>query len=371
MGYKYSGDAILGVSLSVNTPKPLDSRSVVENLSELYNIPENTAYQGMTVANISNGNLYMLVDKSKINEKAGWKASYESIQIITCTEKEYKEWEENTNENYTPKDETKSFLHQDTYYYIYEDSLSPATEEQEYLTRKWGEQIEDSLKKKGSEEAVIALDKRVTADENNLKDNYLKKVEIIDTYATKTLLQTSLQDTLINYYTKDESDGLFVTKETANDYVTIEMLKGSNSEDDDFIFVTQNQYSKNREEDANEFTTKNLISESTTTQTQTIKNSDGESVLTSTNNVLLVNGDQIALLKEVPKIICISQSDYDKETNLDPDTYYYVYEPDNDFENGFVKGSQIEEYYYNKNTIDKKLKELIDRIELLEAYHKS
>ena len=90
MGYKYSGDAILGVSLSVNTPKPLDSRSVVENLSELYNIPENTAYQGMTVANISNGNLYMLVDKSKINEKAGWKASYESIQIITCTEKEYK-----------------------------------------------------------------------------------------------------------------------------------------------------------------------------------------------------------------------------------------------------------------------------------------
>jgi hypothetical protein len=82
------------------------------------------------------------------------------------------------------------------------------------------------------------LDERVTIDENNLKDNYLKKVEIIDTYATKILLQTSLQDALINYYTKDESDGLFVTKETANDYVTIEMLKGSNSEDDDFIFVT-------------------------------------------------------------------------------------------------------------------------------------
>jgi hypothetical protein len=48
-----------------------------------------------------------------------------------------------------------------------------------------------------------------------------------------------------------------------------------------------------------------------------------------------------------------------------------VYEPDNDFKNGFVKGSQIEEYCYNKNTIDQKLKELIDRIELLEAYHKS
>jgi hypothetical protein len=45
----------------------------------LYNIPEKSAYQGMTVANINDGNLYMLIDKSKIAEKAGWKASYESI----------------------------------------------------------------------------------------------------------------------------------------------------------------------------------------------------------------------------------------------------------------------------------------------------
>jgi hypothetical protein len=47
----------------------------------------------MTVSNIDNGNIYMLVDKSKINEKAGWKASYESIQIIACTYAEYKELE--------------------------------------------------------------------------------------------------------------------------------------------------------------------------------------------------------------------------------------------------------------------------------------
>jgi hypothetical protein len=82
----------------------------------------------MTVANIANGNIYMLVDKSKINEKAGWKASYESIQIITCTEAEYKLWQENTNEDFTPKDETQTYLHSDTYYYIFEDSLTPETE---------------------------------------------------------------------------------------------------------------------------------------------------------------------------------------------------------------------------------------------------
>ena len=79
MGYKYTGDSVLGLSLTIDTPKPLDSRTVVDNLQQLYDIPAATAYQGMTVANIANGNIYMLVDKNKINEKAGWKASYESI----------------------------------------------------------------------------------------------------------------------------------------------------------------------------------------------------------------------------------------------------------------------------------------------------
>ena len=85
MAFKYTGDATLGVALTVETPKPLDNRTVVNNLDELYSIPEKYAYQGMTVANIDNGNIYMLIDKSKIKYKEGWKASYESIQIITCT----------------------------------------------------------------------------------------------------------------------------------------------------------------------------------------------------------------------------------------------------------------------------------------------
>jgi hypothetical protein len=61
MGYKYTGDSVLGLSLTVNTPKPLDARTVVENTTELYSIPKDTAYKGMTVAVISNGNTYMLV----------------------------------------------------------------------------------------------------------------------------------------------------------------------------------------------------------------------------------------------------------------------------------------------------------------------
>ena len=91
--YKYTGDSILNASFTVQVPKPLDNRTVVNNITELYSTPSTYAYLGMTVANIDNGNIYMLVDKSKINQKAGWKASYESIQIITCSYQEYKELE--------------------------------------------------------------------------------------------------------------------------------------------------------------------------------------------------------------------------------------------------------------------------------------
>jgi hypothetical protein len=79
----------------------------------------------MTVANTADGNIYMLIDKSKINEKSGWKASYESIQIIACSAEEYKTWLDNTDINgemFSPKDESIPFIHSNTYYYIYEET---------------------------------------------------------------------------------------------------------------------------------------------------------------------------------------------------------------------------------------------------------
>jgi hypothetical protein len=102
--FKYVGDSIINASFTVQVPKPLDSRTVVNNIAELYSIPSTYAYLGMTVANIDNGNIYMLVDKSKIDQKAGWRASYESIQIIACTEADYKTWLSNTDENFNPID---------------------------------------------------------------------------------------------------------------------------------------------------------------------------------------------------------------------------------------------------------------------------
>jgi hypothetical protein len=113
----------------------------------------------MTVANIDNGNIYMLVDKAKINEKAGWKASYESIQILTCTYAEYKEWEQNTNELFQPIDDSKEYLHQDTYYYIYEDSLPLSEINQEYVKRSDWQELLNQVATKASNDAVININR--------------------------------------------------------------------------------------------------------------------------------------------------------------------------------------------------------------------
>ena len=41
----YTGDSVLGVSLNVQTPKPLDVRTVVRNTEDLFTISPTNAYQ--------------------------------------------------------------------------------------------------------------------------------------------------------------------------------------------------------------------------------------------------------------------------------------------------------------------------------------
>ena len=89
---KYIGDSLLGVSFSVKTPKPLDCRTVVNTTQELYTIPVEIAYEGMSVSNLEDGYIYMLVDKTNITNSDGWVASYKALQLISCTEAEYTEW---------------------------------------------------------------------------------------------------------------------------------------------------------------------------------------------------------------------------------------------------------------------------------------
>jgi hypothetical protein len=74
MGYLYKGDAILKGNLLVKSKKPLDSRSIVQNVDELYTIDVSTAYEGMPIVSIDEATIYLLIDESNIGNKKGWKA---------------------------------------------------------------------------------------------------------------------------------------------------------------------------------------------------------------------------------------------------------------------------------------------------------
>lgn len=121
MGFKYQGDSTLGVSFTVQTSKPLDSRSVVSKIEDLYTINPKYAYEGMSVTCLENGIVYTLIDKNKITLNSGWKSSIDSI---ICTQSEYDAWRENTNEDFTPINIDEPYLRPDMFYYIYEDSLT-------------------------------------------------------------------------------------------------------------------------------------------------------------------------------------------------------------------------------------------------------
>lgn len=73
MGYLYNGDAILKGNLSVATDKPLDSRNIVQNTTNLLTIDSTYAYNGMPVVNIDESAIYILLDKTNISSLNSWK----------------------------------------------------------------------------------------------------------------------------------------------------------------------------------------------------------------------------------------------------------------------------------------------------------
>lgn len=379
MAFKYTGDATLGVGLTVETPKPLDNRTVVDNLEELYSIPERYAYQGMTVSNIDNGNIYMLIDKSKIKYKEGWKASYESIQIIACTEAEYKEWSANTTEDFKPIDENKTYLHAETYYYIYEDSLD---DNQFYLSAEWGKKIEEQLKQKALNTTVVQIRNDLDQTIQNLS-KYATLEELTANYAPKADLdledpESLLSKALSNHYTKQETDDIFVTKES---------LRGEGMEGDDFVFVTKKQYDEDQQAIQSELDKTLKVDRDGSLESITVGQikspvieGEDQLVVDVKSDGLFVGEDQFAMMSDVPNLVTLTEEKYLKlveDGTLEPDTYYYVYDVTNDAKVYITKEYLDQNYhtthqyqswvatnYYSKSQID----EIVAGLQKLGSY---
>lgn len=335
MAYTYQGDAILGVSLSVETPKPLDTRTVVNTTKDLYQVPADQAYRGMTISNLEDGNIYMLIDKNKINKQDGWKSSQSALQIISCTQEEYDEWAKNTDNNYNPIDAEKAYISQGVYYYIYEEEDGIY-----YLSSDWGKNIEEQLSKKASNDAVTSLLKTVNEDIANLANNYTTTETLLVTYVTIASLEekfdTSNPDSYIskliaNYYTKEEADSIFVTKASLGG--DLDGLEGDN-----FVFVTSKQYEEDQAAIQEELDKTLKLDGEGSLESITVGQIkspiiEGEEqlVVDVTSEGLLINNDPLAKKSEVPIIITISKEEYDSRVesgDIDEKAYYYLYNTD-------------------------------------------
>lgn len=352
MAYKYQnqGAGVINASLTVNTPSPLDTRAVVIDLENLYNLPKETAYQGMTVANINDGNIYMLIDKEKMHEKIGWKASYESIQILTCTQDEYDKWAANTTEDFKPDDESLPYLRRDVYYYIYEDEKNS----QYYVTAK---QIDEWLKAKASKsdfdrlsdytetfkQEYLAKIEEIDQSFTNIDDNYSTSETIASIYATQESLKET-DDKFANYLTSDEINKDFVTKASLRGNL------GEEGGEDDFVFVTQNQYSTDNEDKLKEFTTETLV----------LKTEDSSAKIVYDNKDVLVNTKPIAYREEVPKIeLVLTKEEYDNKEYIDPETYYYIQD---DETIGYLTNQSASDLYYSKTQVNSLIAQEIQKL---------
>lgn len=344
--YKYTGDSILNASFTVQVPKPLDNRTVVANIYELYSIPPKYAYEGMTVANIDNGNIYMLVNKSKIGEKAGWKASYESIQIITCELNEYKEWKANTDELLQPIDPLKEYLHRDTYYYIYEDSLNGQEELQEYVRRSdWMELLNEVTNNRAQVGQLIAA----------IRSEYSTLEYVNNTFAPLTMFDKDNPESFISnliseYYTKEEAN---------NTFVTIESLKIENQ----FIFVTSEKYNLDKEayeqykQGIAEQLTHFIVTDSNASLNKLVvgqiisPTAGGQKlVIDVTAEGLKVGDKKYAFLNDIPNLITVTKAEYEQliaNNELINDAYYYI----TGEEDSYVLRSELERDYYNSNSV--------------------
>ena len=347
MGFKYQGDSTIGVSLTVQTPKPLDTRLVVDTRADLYNIPAKYAYNGMPVVCVADGNIYTLIDKNKIGEAIGWKASYEAIQIITCTEQEYKKWQDNTNPDFTPKDDSQTWLHQDTYYYIYEESISDKG--QYYVSYTQFEDLTNQVNKKATISALNSLSEKT---DKALQD--LAKV-----YATLDDIDSSnpeskLSKTLDNYYTKQNVDDTFVTKES---------LRGDGIEGDNFVFVTKSQYDADQQSlnQYKEETTNQINTKVTTNSKAQLKSITNEGTTLSIGQQVAINGEKVALDKDVPKIVVMDQQEYDGLEIKDPDVYYMTHgEKDND--SGIITSYLLKQSYYTQKEVISIIKDVVNQL---------
>ena len=369
-------------SFEVTEGIPLDVRFVVDNLEELLALPASTCYSGMGVIVNTLSSLYILrkpsentvLNQEYISNIYNWKCP-EDLVTVALSRTEYDNLEEiNPNVFYyvfeeeikrtnAPKREEYGSLEE------YENALQEWTDSlkvlsQEYMSASWGVDIEDKLSKKANQTAVNILNANIEGLQeqiNNLSggdsdtslSNLAERVSTTESNL-EFLLGTEGTDeepSKEGKISEIESSIIDLDNKIAEQYVSKESIT-TETDSNDYIFVKKSDYNKDIEAMSKKVST-NLVETNSMEATTSISLAD--ITLTSNGEELLVNTKEVALVDDVPKIMYLTQTEYEAlETSgeLDPDVYYYT---------------TNEEVYVTKSELDQKIDQLNSNITILQT----
>ena len=362
---------------------PLDVRAVVENLDELLELPVKVCYPGMGVIVNSLSSLYILRNPNEgikltqeyVSNIYNWKCP-EDLVTVALSRDEYENLEEvNPNVFYyvyeeeikvTKEPKLEEFGSTEEYEKAFQDWVSSLKVlSQEYMSASWGVDIENKLGKKANQTSINALSNSI----NNLQEQ-INLLSGGDSETSLSSLAERLSETeadlefLLGTEGTDEepsTEGKISEIESSisnldtkvtQDYVSIESIT-TESDSNNYIFVKKSDYTSDiaakDAEMAKEISTESV--KTTTIDTNSIKISN--TTVTSDGSDLLINDEEIALTKDVPKIVYLTQADYDKLTpeEIDHDAYYYT---------------TGEEIYVTKTEFDAKVTQINTSIENLQ-----
>lgn len=398
-------------SFEVESGIPLDIRAVVENLDELCALPVKICYAGMGVIVNSLSSLYILrkpeegteLDQDYVSNIYNWKCP-EDLVTVALSREEYESLEEvNPNVFYyvyeeeikrTQEPKPEEFGSTEEYEKAFADWIdSLKTLSQEYMSASWGVDIENKLGKKANQVTVNALN-------NNIKD-LQEQINLISGGDSETSL-SSLAERLeatesgLNFLLGTEgtdeepsTEGKISEIETSitnldtkitEEYVSKESITNEN-DTTNYIFVKKSDYEKDVIDRA-EALGKEVITESLKADlTETDQITLSELPITSNGTGLLVNSEEVALTKDVPKMVYLSQAEYDAipPEEIDPDTYYYttaeeIYVTKTDFDTKVTQintsisaaNTAILEQKETVQTLQNRIEELLATIETLQ-----
>lgn len=361
-------------SFDVESGIPLDVRFVKEDLEELYNIPVQVCYPGMGVIVNSLSALYILrkpqteveFTQDYIANPNSWKCP-EDLVTVAITRYDYDHLEE---------------INPNVFYYIYEEEIvrtrepnrsSFPTEEafneawqqwvdslkvlsQEYMSAAWGVDIERKLSEKASNSSVIQLSDDIKALQGGEDGVSLKTLNtaVENLKAADEVIKNDLYDILTNV--DGEESGRLITaendiKEIQNkleNYVSKDYIQ---DESNNFIFVKDSTYQEDKLTLENSLKTQITTEQITADEVKTDKFVLNESTLVVNDSKLIIDESTLATTDEIPKILVLTQDEYDALEQKNSETYYYTFDSN--------------EVYVTKAVLDATVKTLRDQINQL------